>query len=97
MNTTALLILYNPYYQSDVIESHLETLKLHGKVAFGKIKSKMRNTQLEIMQSKNHTNTNVTECSMPNDNGKGEIKQEHTNKDSIKEKPKDALQTKTLP
>lgn len=63
MNTTALLILYNPYYQNDVIESHLEILKLHGKVSFGKIKSKMRNPQLEIMQNSNantessHNNT----------------------------------------
>lgn len=39
-----LLILYNPYYQSNVIESHLEILKNEGKVAFGKIKSKL-NTQ----------------------------------------------------
>ncbi|TLD81984.1 hypothetical protein LS68_002935 [Helicobacter sp. MIT 05-5293] len=37
-----LLILYNPYYQSDVIESHLEILKREGKVAFGKVKSKLR-------------------------------------------------------
>lgn len=41
-NPTALLILYNPYYESSVIQSHLEILKSHGSVAFGKIKSKMR-------------------------------------------------------
>lgn len=38
-----LLILYNPYYQSDVIEQHLEVLKSSGKVAFGKVKSKIKN------------------------------------------------------
>ena len=37
-----LLILYNPYYQSDVIESHLEILKQRHKVAFGKVKSHLR-------------------------------------------------------
>ena len=42
LNPTALLILYNPYYESSVIQSHLEILKSHGSVAFGKIKSKMR-------------------------------------------------------
>ena len=34
-----VLILYNPYYQSDVIEQHLKILNDKGKVAFGKIKS----------------------------------------------------------
>lgn len=48
-----LLILYNPYYQSDVIERHLAILKDKGKVAFGKVKSKLKDrenkhtTQLE--------------------------------------------------
>ena len=37
-----ILILYNPYYQSDVIEQHLKILISKGKVAFGKIKSKRR-------------------------------------------------------
>lgn len=37
-----ILILYNPYYQSDVIEQHLKILNDKGKVAFGKIKSKRR-------------------------------------------------------
>lgn len=41
-NPTALLILYNPYYESSVIQSHLEILKAQGSVAFGKIRSKMR-------------------------------------------------------
>lgn len=37
-----LLILYNPYYQSNVIEAHLEVLKAQGAVAFGKIRSKLK-------------------------------------------------------
>jgi len=37
-----ILILYNPYYQNDVIEQHLKILISKGKVAFGKIKSKRR-------------------------------------------------------
>ena len=37
-----ILILYNPYYQSNVIEQHLKILIAKGKVAFGKIKSKRR-------------------------------------------------------
>lgn len=42
MTHTALLILYNPYYESSVIQSHLEILKAQGSVSFGKIRSKMR-------------------------------------------------------
>ncbi|MGX3045239.1 HP0729 family protein [Helicobacter sp. T3_23-1056] len=41
---TNLLILYNPYYQDTVIESHLEVLKQNGKVAFGKVRSKLKDT-----------------------------------------------------
>lgn len=37
-----ILILYNPYYQENVIEQHLEILKDKGAVAFGKVKSKLR-------------------------------------------------------
>lgn len=36
-----LLILYNPYYQSDVIKQHLSILQEKSLVAFGKIKSKL--------------------------------------------------------
>ena len=36
-----LLILFNPYYQTDVIEQHLKLLIQNEKVAFGKIKSKL--------------------------------------------------------
>lgn len=37
-----IIILYNPYYQKDVIEQHLEILKEKGAVAFGKIRSSLR-------------------------------------------------------
>ncbi|MCG3688795.1 HP0729 family protein [Aliarcobacter butzleri] len=40
-----LLILYNPYYQEDVIEQHLKVLIENQKVAFGKVKSKLKNTE----------------------------------------------------
>lgn len=36
-----LLILFNPYYQKDVIDSHIAILKERGVVGFGKIKSKL--------------------------------------------------------
>lgn len=37
-----ILTLYNPYYQENVIEQHLAILKENGVVAFGKIRSKLR-------------------------------------------------------
>ena len=37
-----LLTLYNPYYQKNVIEQHLKILKDEGIVAFGKVKSELR-------------------------------------------------------
>jgi len=37
-----ILILYNPYYQENVIEQHLEILKDRGAVAFGKLRSSLR-------------------------------------------------------
>ena len=37
-----LLSLYNPYYNKNVIEQHLELLKENGVVAFGKVRSKLR-------------------------------------------------------
>ena len=37
-----LITLYNPYYNSNVIEQHLELLKENGVVAFGKVRSKLR-------------------------------------------------------
>jgi len=40
-----LIILYNPYYQSDVIEQHLKILFDKEKVAFGKVYSKIRKSK----------------------------------------------------
>ena len=37
-----ILSLYNPYYNENVIEQHLELLKENGVVAFGKVRSKLR-------------------------------------------------------
>ena len=37
-----LLVLYNPYYNNEVIELHLELLKKNGVVAFGKVRSTLR-------------------------------------------------------
>lgn len=37
-----IIILYNPYYQENVIEQHLEILKDKGAVAFGKLRSTLR-------------------------------------------------------
>ena len=38
-----LPILYNTYYQEDIIEQHLKVLIENQKVAFGKVKSKLKN------------------------------------------------------
>ena len=40
-----LLILFNPYYQSDVIEQHLKVLIDKEVVAFGKIRSALKNRE----------------------------------------------------
>ncbi|EEK2591421.1 ATPase [Campylobacter jejuni] len=40
-----LLILYNPYYQEDVIKQHLSILQEKSQVAFGKIKSKLNDQE----------------------------------------------------
>ncbi len=37
-----LLALYNPYYNKNTIEQHLELLKENGVVAFGKVRSELR-------------------------------------------------------
>ena len=39
-----ILILYNPYYNKNVIEEHLEILQKNSIVAFGKVKSKLNDT-----------------------------------------------------
>ncbi len=56
-----LLILYNPYYQEDVIKQYLSILQEKSQVAFGKIKSKLndqekQNSLEEIYQSTNEEN-----------------------------------------
>lgn len=38
-----ILSLYNPYYNANVIEQHIELLKQNSVVAFGKVRSKLRN------------------------------------------------------
>jgi hypothetical protein len=45
-----ILILYNPYYQENIIEQHLDILKQNGAVAFGKVKSKLNNTQHPVVK-----------------------------------------------
>lgn len=40
-----LLILFNPYYKADVIEQHLNLLVDNEKVAFGKIRSTLKNIE----------------------------------------------------
>ncbi|MCZ6158052.1 HP0729 family protein [Campylobacter ureolyticus] len=55
-----ILILYNPYYQSDVIKQHLKVLIENEKVAFGKIKSKFRDMKNDFSKELNeiYKNTN---------------------------------------
>lgn len=48
-----LLILYNPYYQQNVIKLHLEILLDKGQVAFGKVESKLKESSGEIELDKN--------------------------------------------
>ncbi|MCX2716132.1 ATP-binding protein [Helicobacter sp. MIT 21-1697] len=45
------LILYNPYYESNVIGKHLEILKSQGQVAFGKVRSKLRTNNADSKQT----------------------------------------------
>src|SRR5574344_2171206 len=40
-----LLILFNPYYEKDVIEQNLKVLIENKKVAFGKVRSKLKNIE----------------------------------------------------
>ncbi|GAA7590402.1 hypothetical protein JP0030_08350 [Helicobacter pylori] len=40
-----LLILYNPYYQQDVIQQHLSVLQEKSQVGFGKIQSKLNDQE----------------------------------------------------
>lgn len=61
-----LLILYNPYYQKDVIDQHLSVLldqesSQNAKVAFGKIRSKLRDYEHPFAQSLNTVYDSVSE------------------------------------
>ena len=55
-----LVILYNPYYQDDVIEQHLKVLIENQKVAFGKVKSKLKNMEQNFQQQLEEIYKNVT-------------------------------------
>ena len=59
-----LIILYNPYYQADTIDAHLAILKQQGRVAFGKIKSKLQtaNYQENALNLADYTSTSPTNC-----------------------------------
>ena len=46
-----ILVLINPYYESQVIEKHLEVLLNNQKAAFGKIKSKVNDNGAHPEQS----------------------------------------------
>ena len=48
-----LVILYNPYYQSDVIEQHVQVLINKEQVAFGKIRSKIKAVEHEFTDELN--------------------------------------------
>ena len=56
-----LLILFNPYYQSDVVEQHLKLLIQNEKVAFGKIKSKLKDTNSVINEQLEEIYKNINE------------------------------------
>jgi len=61
-----LLILYNPYYKNDVIDQHLSVLldqesSQNAKVAFGKIRSKLRDYEHPFAQSLNTIYDSVSE------------------------------------
>ena len=43
------LILYNPYYQNDVIEQHLDLLIKNGEVPFGKIRSTLKTMEHQFL------------------------------------------------
>ena len=56
-----LLILYNPYYQNDVIEQHLKLLTQNQKVAFGKVKSKLKNLEHAFQEQLDAIYQNINE------------------------------------
>lgn len=88
---TDLLILYNPYYQSNVVEAHLEVLKAQGQVAFGKVRSKLKdefeaNSQVNLgavsansQANLGATNTNSQENLSENASGQNANSHSHAN------------------
>jgi hypothetical protein len=56
-----LLILYNPYYQKNVIKEHLEVLLENEEVAFGKLKSKLKVTSHPFEEKLQELIQNVNE------------------------------------
>jgi hypothetical protein len=56
-----LLILYNPYYQKNVIKEHLEILIEKDKVAFGKLKSRLKNISHPFENKLNQLIKNINE------------------------------------
>ena len=55
-----LLILFNPYYQTDVIEQHLKLLIQNEKVAFGKIKSKLNDKSSVVSRKLEEIYSSIT-------------------------------------
>lgn len=55
-----LIILYNPYYQKDVIEQHLEILQDKGVVVFGKVRSKIRDYESSNQEELEEIYNNVS-------------------------------------
>lgn len=74
-----LLILYNPYYQSNVIEEHLAVLKTHGQVAFGKVRSKLKDKFGNLGVQNANLSLNLNTNSKQNLNLSGENLNENSN------------------
>ena len=74
-----LLILYNPYYQSNVIEEHLAVLKTHGQVAFGKVRSKLKDKFGTLGVQNANLSLNLNTNSKQNLNLSGENLNENSN------------------
>lgn len=74
-----LLILYNPYYQSNVIEEHLAVMKAHGQVAFGKVRSKLKDKFGNLGVQNANLSLNLGTNSKQNLNLSGENLNENSN------------------
>lgn len=57
-----ILILFNPYYQKGVIEEHLKILQDQNSVAFGKVRSKLKNMQNPSQSELEEIYKNTTEA-----------------------------------